>query len=640
MGYKSKSVQEVVRDIRTGKMYLPAIQRKFVWDKPQIELLFDSIMRGYPIGTFLFWNLKKDTAKNYVFYDFLLDYHQKNPYNRRNEGSFPYPEIIGVLDGQQRLSSLYIGLQGTHTEKQPRKHYNNEDAYKKTRLYLNLLSLPYTINEQNKIIFNEEANFEFRFLTEEDSKNWIKRKIKQTDDDGNTTIKEDLMYWFKVGDVLNWPEDPEFNIYIDEFIDKCIDEKQKKAIENSKRFIDKTITTLYNKVTSEENKLINYFEITKDDLEDILKIFVRVNSGGTALSKTDLLFSTIVATWDDGRDKIEELLKTINQKGDKFTFGNEFLMRCCLVLTDSSVLFKVKSFKSENVQKIKDDWKNLASAITKTVDLLVAFGFNGTLLTSQNSIIIIAYYIYKGGLLNDTIKAEIKQYLIHALLKGVYGASQDQLITKLREALRSVEKDESGKETYKLSANTFSFKTLLELELPSNKTFYISDKDLERFLSYKKGTSSFLVLSLLYPNLRYNEVQFHQDHIHPASKFSSPVFDEISINEEERKSWLELRDTVPNLQFMESRENVTKNATPFSVWLAHKNDSEVSYFKASNHIPVEESLEFSNFKSFYENRKTILKNELKKVLAINNDINSGETNEEDFIDQETEGQQD
>lgn len=246
----------------------------------------------------------------------------------------------------------------------------------------------------------------------------------------------------------------------------------------------------------------------------------------------------------------------------------------------------------------------------------------------------------RGWGLNSIIKAEIKQYLIHALLKGVYGASQDQLITKLREALRRVEKDESGKETYKLSANTFSFKSLLELELPSNKTFYISDKDLEKFLSYKKGASSFLVLSLLYPNLRYNEVQFHQDHIHPASKFSPQVFDEISINEEERKIWLELRDTVPNLQFMEGRENVTKNATPFSIWLAHKNDSEVSHFKASNHIPVEESLEFSNFKSFYENRKTILKNELKKVLAINNDINSGETNEEDFIDQETEAQQD
>ncbi|MGO1041101.1 DUF262 domain-containing protein [Clostridioides difficile] len=54
MSYKVYTIREVIDRIRSNKIYLPAIQRKFVWKSEQIERLFDSIMRGYPIGTFLF----------------------------------------------------------------------------------------------------------------------------------------------------------------------------------------------------------------------------------------------------------------------------------------------------------------------------------------------------------------------------------------------------------------------------------------------------------------------------------------------------------------------------------------------------------------------------------------------------------
>lgn len=111
-------------------------------------------------------------------------------------------------------------------------------------------------------------------------------------------------------------------------------------------------------------------------------------------------------------------------------------MRCCLVLTDTTVLYKVNSFKTENVQIIMDNWSKIASSINTTVDLLVEFGFNGSLLTSQNASIIIAYYIYKGGEINNYTKKEIRKYLIHALLNGIYGGTQDQVISTLRNFLR------------------------------------------------------------------------------------------------------------------------------------------------------------------------------------------------------------
>ena len=634
MSYKSKSILQVVKEIEGSKVYLPALQRKFVWGKPQIELLFDSLMRNFPIGTFLFWNLEREVANNYVFYEFLKEYDQRHPYNKRKDGSFLNPEIIGVLDGQQRLSSMYIGLQGTHTEKAPYMRWADENAYRKSKLYLNLLSLPYHINEDNAIEINEEQNFEFRFLTEKESKTWILRKNKQIDENGTETIFEENMYWFKVGDVLSWSADPEFDIIIDALLTECSTEVQKKQVSEKRRLIKKALETLNKRITSEQ--LINYFEIDKQDLEDILKIFIRVNSGGTQLSKTDLLFSTIVATWDNGREEIENLLQKINRKGDGFGFSNEFLMRCCLVLTDAPVLYKVNSFKTENVEKIRDEWPNIAHAIEQTADLLVEYGFSHSLLTSQNATIIIAYYLYKGGAVNDNTKADIKKYLIHALLNGIYGSSQDQLIAFLRNSFREASKDATGKTTYKLKYNQFSFDELLKLELPSRKTLFVTDIELENLLTYRKGASSFFVLSLLYPNLKYKEVQFHQDHIHPASKFSGETFNTLALSEEEQEEWMKMRDMIPNLQLMEGRQNESKNAEDFETWLGKKEPSEQQHFKITNYIPENESLEFRNFKSFFEKRKIKLGEALRKVLAINNDAQI--TNEE-FLEQETDVEQ-
>ncbi len=126
MSYEYKSIREVLEMIGNNEIYLPAIQRKFVWKYSQIESLFDSIMRGYPIGTFFFWYVRGNKKNEYTFYKFLQDYHERDRY--LNDIA-PKPElrerIIGVLDGQQRLSSMYISLQGTYAYKRPYAKWNS-----------------------------------------------------------------------------------------------------------------------------------------------------------------------------------------------------------------------------------------------------------------------------------------------------------------------------------------------------------------------------------------------------------------------------------------------------------------------------------------------------------------------------------
>lgn len=611
MSYKKQTIKTVIEDIDHKKVYLPALQRKFVWGKHQIELLFDSLMRNYPFGTFLFWRLHRKNAEQYVFYEFLTEYDERNPYNRRKTGAFSHEEIIGVLDGQQRLSSIYIGLMGTHTEKKPYKRASSANAYPRMCLYLNLLSLPYLVDKENRIQTLEEQNFEFRFLVETNAEKAIERRLPPGD---NNQPTNEPVFWMKVGKVLSWDAEPEFDRLIDDFKNSCTSEMQHIAFMEKRRLIHRALGILHQRIC--QNELINYFEVAKDDLEDILKIFVRVNSGGTILSKTDLLFSTIVATWDDGREKIENLLKNINQKGDRFKFGNEFLMRCCLVLSDSPVVFKVNSFKSENVQRIQDGWPGIAKAVEEMVDLLVEFGFNGELLTSQNATIIIAYYLHKGGAKDNESKNAMKHYLIRALLNGIYNSSQDQLINTLRNALRKDETTDSGQKIYRGNFSKITFADIVQIHLPQQKSLDLTEEDLERLLTYTKGSASFLVLTLLYPNLRYSDVAFHQDHIHPFSRFTNENLRLMNIPEDCFPEWYACRDSVPNLQLLEGRRNEVKNATPLLTWLNKMNESERADFTRSNFFPDGVGFDFLNFVEFTTQRKEILRDKLREILKV------------------------
>ena len=98
-------IEELVRDVKIGDIKLPKFQRPFVWKKPDILKLWDSIYRGYPIGSILLWLTKQHLASERKIGD--LDINQ-----RPDE----YPTNY-LLDGQQILSSLCGGLYWQGTDK-------------------------------------------------------------------------------------------------------------------------------------------------------------------------------------------------------------------------------------------------------------------------------------------------------------------------------------------------------------------------------------------------------------------------------------------------------------------------------------------------------------------------------------------
>jgi len=582
--YAYDSILDVISRIDSNQLFLPALQRKFVWKTEQIEGLFDSIMQGFPIGTFLFWELNdKKTIENYLFYEFVTHYHQKE--NRNKEASLlGKNKIVSVLDGQQRLTSLNIALRGSYRYKIIRKHSSNPNAYPKRELYLNLLPRA-----------NEDFEYEFKFLTKEES------------------CKTDNQHiWYRVKNVLtcSYGELNQHYKQLKEYNDM-------KIITKNRNIIKPTLKTLHKRLCGD--KYISHFDLKSMGIDDVLDIFIRVNSGGTKLSRTDLLMSTITANWDKARDVVEDLIDTINDKGRKFRFDIDFIMRVCLVLLDLPVLFKVRSFGPETIQKIRNEWNNISIAVGHTVDLLINFGFDGMTLTSRNSVIPITYYIYKGGSLKDPFRNDIKKYLQRVLLTGYFGSHGDQALAGLRDYLRKKpnNNDSISDVSYVLKNNKFRFDDLKNTITLPGKTLEITEEYIDTFLEYKKGKQAFMVLCILYPDLQYNIINYDQDHIHPAIDFRKRKLRELGLSEEEIVEWDEMRDQVPNLQMMDGRSNKVKNKTPFKKWFDEKTMEEKESYLENNYIPIDISYGFDNFKFFFNARKKIMKKRLIHILLEN-----------------------
>ena len=196
------------------------------------------------------------------------------------------------------------------------------------------------------------------------------------------------------------------------------------------------------------------------------------------------------------------------------------------------------------------------------------------------------------------------------------GGQGEQVLSKIRDAIRI--QNASGE--YVLRKTEFSYDDIEKTELPAGKSLLFTDENIDEILDRQKGPYTFMILSLLYPDIKLGQVKFHQDHIHPDSGFKNKALKEQGLPEEKWEEWQEKKDTLPNLQLMEGSENVSKLAKPFIDWFngmdnqGHPNVADKKRFMESNYIPTGVTLDFNNFEEFYQNRRSLLKNEIKMVL--------------------------
>ena len=566
--YEDMSVLDALKYVKNRNMLLPDIQREYVWTYPEIEKLFESIVDEYPVGSCIMWkttrkNLNKEKPNLYYF---LRDYVKGKSKNEKAPEFFnEETDYYIVLDGQQRITSMNIALYGSFTSfKGGRGHaWDNPKSWITRELYYNL---DYYNNTDDD---DENPKKRFAFLTEEDVKV------------GN---------WYKVKQLLAFDDS-------ESYIEELINAGYKKESRHDS-------SVLFSRLhDSSGSGLIHYYCIVENDYDEALDIFVRVNSTGRKLAKSDLLFSTLIDGWKEGKENIETLINTMNSKGDGFRFNRDYLMRLALVLVDADTNLKIQSLTQKTISDIRNNWSTIERAAEGMVDALVEVGLSNETLTSYNATMPITYYLYKGGKIKTADeKKEVKKFLSVAMAKRLFGVASNSALNNTRNALKKIDCKKSP----------FSLALFSSVTLTGGRNFSVTKDDIDYWLdNYEKGQSTYVLLALLYPNIKLSQVTFHQDHCHPYVGFDTRNIRALGISDAKIADWQKKRNLLPNLQFLEGGENESKNKTPLKEWVDKGNSFE--------YRPKGVSLELVDFDSFFEARRVLVKKELFGLFELKYD---------------------
>lgn len=561
--YEEMSVLTALKYARERNLLLPDIQREYVWDISEIEALFESIIDEYPIGSCIFWK----TSRGVINSDKPNLYYFFSKFEREKTKNEKAPEVLSeecdyyiVLDGQQRITSMNIALNGSYKYyKGGRGHnWSNPKSWIEKELYYNL---DYYKTDED----DEHPKKRFEFLSKEEA------EIKNV---------------YKVKNILSYDSSVDFF----EFMHK----------ENYSKECRSDLFKLFSRLHDTKDGLIHYYCINEKSYDAALDIFVRVNSTGRKLSKSDLLFSTLIDGWKDGKENIEKALQIMNNKGDGFRFTRDYLMRLCLVLVDANPNLKINSLTKSTVEAIRTNWDKINTTLDTLSSLLVDIGLSDDTLTSYNSTMPIAYYLYKGGEIKDAeSKKEVKKFLSVSLSKRLFGVASNSALSTSRNVLRELD----------CKKTKFTLKLFENATLVGGRTFTVDETEIDRWLdTYEKGQSTYVILSLLYSNLKLSQVTFHQDHCHPYSAFEKKNISSLNLNDEKIKEWQRKRNLLPNLQFLEGTENESKNKTPLKQWV--DSGGTIAY------LPNNVSLELKDFETFFSKRRALIKDELKKIFEI------------------------
>ena len=547
------------------KLLLPHIQRPFVWKQDknnnQVKCFLDSVLRGYPFGTLLFWITRDDIQIRRFIDNYEDGMNVKETYLRSSE--YKNQEKRLVLDGQQRLQALYIALKGT---------------YNKKELYFDVLSGDKTFWDGR-----DELKYDFEYLTEDESKEqnnnekyWVLLKNLVLSDEISTKLKRDILDRMKEDGIT---------------VTNRIEEKVEDNVAKVKNLFTELELIYYYPIDSTVGKITEY--------DEILEVFIRTNSGGTILSKSDLMFSLIKLSWDEAEEEFEDLLSLINKQG-AFCFDKDFILKTALVLIDKRAKYEVKKFKGkegeQNLESIKDNWSQIVQSFNWLKDFLNYVRISSdVVLPSYNALIPIIYfaYIHNCKPRSPKVKFNIQTWLYKALLNGNFSGQSDRVIDNCTDIV----KDHSTLEY-------FPFK---ELEGKIGT-------DLKRVVDVNLNiidSNTHLVLNMLYvfnkqiinfqPKLNGNSPEV--DHIFPKSKMLRAYkFPSNSVN------------NIGNYMFLEKSLNISKKNRLPEEYFPEAVKQQPDFYERNFSAPDPVLHKPENFEKFVDERRKTIFRTIQNVL--------------------------
>jgi uncharacterized protein with ParB-like and HNH nuclease domain len=535
-----------------GGFWLPNIQRPFVWSEEQVCRLFDSILREYPISTLLIWKTKSRIRHRKFIDNFkpehvhrLSDFHV--PENDRKK--------CLVLDGQQRLQSLFIGLKG---------------SYEGRELYLNILS--------GVLAAPDDIKYKFAFLEKENSAfPWLKFKDIVFSKQDMLTLAEEIVA--KAGRALS-------------------DEERQK--------ISKHVSLVFKAFHSDDG--VGYQELDSIENEglytedDVVEVFIRANSGGTKLGKSDLLFSLLTSAWDNADDEMESLLASLNSHG--FAFTRDFVLKTCLTLLDHGARYEVEKFRKAGVrERIEAAWEEIVKAIKDVLDFVRGKTFIRCDKALPSYLVLIPLVYVRYHFKDEWKKAAgVDTYLLRSLLAGAFGGTPDQLIDDLVNRQREIKK--------------FDLQEVMGVIRAKGRSLDLTES---RIWEMGYGSDNVhLLFNLWYQDFNYTpafENNLPQiDHIFPQSllrkiKIPNPETGRMNILKYREAD----RNQLANCMLLTAAENGSggKSDTPPDVWFADKSQEYLNMHL----IPNDPALwRLDRFEEFIHERKILIRSKFANLI--------------------------
>lgn len=510
MAYKPRSLFGIINSLNS-ELYLPHIQRPFVWDREQMSKLFDSLMRGYPVQTLLFWRTKEE-IKARKFMDVInpeIDLHTLYEPNKSQEGV----EKVFVLDGQQRIQTLFCLYSGKLFDKKTNTQLE---------AYIDITSSE--INEQTNQIYNIE------FLNPTQQHPLPKFRIQDLISKYEKKSSEDIS--------------DEVNTILDGILNDDPNDRR-----NREKIVRKNISRLRSILTEENHFWVEELDGIANDYpyNTILEIFVRVNSGGTKLDASDLMFAAMKELSASIEENLENIALLLSN--GSLNFEIEVILKSILLVNNRGATVNPKKFSGT-------DGKNLVEIIDKEWDTKFIPAFqalrdfiaidlkidNPKLIRSYNSLVPIFEYFYYNNTPNPANKTRLKAFYYKAQLFNWFSAQTDGILDYLH--------------------NNF-------LKNCANKDFPITD--IVNYFSVNRKYRSnfdmnvlqehplrFFLLHMLYVetnstsafNVALKNNAPHIDHIYPKSKLFKTPFDLASdeVNH------------IGNYRFVGATDNIRKRA--------------------------------------------------------------------------------
>jgi len=356
-------ISTILDHIDAGSMALPEFQRGYVWNRNQVRDLMNSLFRKYPVGSLLVWETKTESA------------------TRRGEAPLPAGTVKLILDGQQRMTTLYGIIRG----KAPAFFDGKLETF--TGLYFNI----------------ESETFEFYGpVRMKDNPLWLS--------------VTDLMQKGIAPYMINLNQHPDFAPRIETYVSRM------NAIANISDF-----SLHIEEVTG-----------TDKDIDVVVDIFNKVNSGGTRLSKGDLALAKVCAKWSDARSEMQSKLSKWRDAG--FNFNLDWLLRCVNTITTGEARFDaLEILSAEEFRQGLIKAEKLIDYLLNLVSSRLGLDHDRVLGSKYAFPLMVKYLDERGGrITNYRERDRLLFWYIHTLLWGRYSSQTETVLNQDLEAIEDI----------------------------------------------------------------------------------------------------------------------------------------------------------------------------------------------------------